>query len=198
MDEKTEQLRDLFVDVTADETVTEQQEESPGSLADDRAKDERVRELIEAMDDRYGLPEEVEREALVTIAYGFYEGRTDEDLADELALPPETVRRARFDLHLVHDADHEGPVDPDRIREVIDEDAPVAELAAEVDAPEDAVRAQLDAARATERMRRASHRFRDQFDELLGDADVVDHMPDDVTEDGLREATEDMEIETGF
>lgn len=198
MDEKTEHLRDLFVDVTAGETVTEEQEESPGSLADDHSKDDRVRELIEAMDERYGLPSTVERSELVTIAYGFYDGTTDEELAETIDAPAEEVRRARFSLHLVHDSDHDGPVSPDRVREALDEDVPAAELADELDASEEAVRAQLEAARAAERMRRASHRFRDQFDELLGDADVADHMPDDVTEDGLREATEDMEIETGF
>ncbi len=198
MDEKTEQLRDLFVDVTRGEAVTEQQRETPGTLADDESKDERIRELIEAMDERYGLPETIDREGYLTVAYGFYDGQTDEELATELSVSAKAVRRARFALHLVHDADHEGPVDPHRIREAVSSEVSAADLVSETDADEDAIRAQLEAARATGRMRQSSHRFRDQFDELLGDADVADHMPDDLTEDGLREATEDMEIETGF
>ena len=42
MDEKTEELRDLFLDVADDGTVTESQEETPGSLTEERPEDERL------------------------------------------------------------------------------------------------------------------------------------------------------------
>ena len=198
MDDKTAHLRDLFVDVTAGDTVTEHQEESPGNLADDQSKEDRLRALLTAMDEHYGLPDDVTHETMLTIARGFYDGTTDDDLSETVDRSLETVRRVRFALHLVHDADLDGPVPEDQVDEVLSTERSVSALATEYEAAEQAVRRQLAATRAASRMRQASHRFRDQWDELLGDGDVADHMPDDVTEDGLREATEDIEVDTAF
>jgi hypothetical protein len=69
MDEKTEDLRDIFIDTTGAEEVTASQEETPGSLLggdEDAAAGERVAALVALVDDRYGLdaplsPEEYER-----------------------------------------------------------------------------------------------------------------------------------------
>ena len=198
MDEKTEHLRDLFVDVTAGDTVTEHQEESPGTLADDQSKEDRLRALLEAMDDHYGLGDDVTHETMLTIARGFYDETPDDELAETVDRSSETVRRVRFALHLVRDGELDGPVPDEQVDQELSTERSVSALATEYDAAEQAVRRQLAATRAASRMRQASHRFRDQWDELLGDADVADHMPDDVTEDGLREATEDIEVDTAF
>jgi len=50
MDKKTEELRDIFMETTDSETVTEAQSESAGSLADDAAAvGDRLRTLIGRM-----------------------------------------------------------------------------------------------------------------------------------------------------
>lgn len=198
MDEKTAELRDIFMDVASDETVTERQEEAPGGLADDRGSAERMRELISTMRERYAFETDLSHETMVRIARGFYGDATDADLANDLDMSPETVTRARFDLHLVQPADLEDPLPQAEVRQAVADEIPVTTLLEETDGDDTAIRRQYRAAQTAARMRQASHRFRDEFDELLGDADVADHMPDDVAEDGLREATEDMEIETGF
>jgi len=49
MDEKTEELRDIFIDVTDEDTVTESQEETRGSLIDR----EGIRDRLEGVVDEY-------------------------------------------------------------------------------------------------------------------------------------------------
>src|SRR6056297_1689759 len=53
MDEKTEELRDIFMDVTDESTVTEQQEETHGSLSSETEVDERLEDVVARMRDRY-------------------------------------------------------------------------------------------------------------------------------------------------
>ena len=66
MDEKTAELRDIFVEVTDEETVTESQEESPGSLADrDEADEERLAALVGTMRERCSFETELADGTLV-------------------------------------------------------------------------------------------------------------------------------------
>lgn len=195
MDEKTEELRELFKDVASDETVTERQEESPGTLPDGSEARDRVRTIVRELRDRYEFRTDLDESALLTVADGFYAGKADTEIANELDVPSAMVTAARFDLHLVGEADLDGPASREELRAAIDAEEGTASIAA--DDP-DAVERQIDAMRAAVRMRRESYRFRDEFDELLGDADVAKQLPAELTDDGLREATEDMEIETGF
>lgn len=197
MDDKTERLRDIFIDVSEDETVTERQEESPGSLADDRGVEERLFDLVEHMRERYEFSNDLDDDDLIGIARGFYDDLDDEALAAAVDTSESEAFSARLDLHLVRASDHEGPLAADRLKKALKSgEIPDSE---EIEASEEnALERQLEAARAAVRMRQSSYRFRDEFDELLGDGDVADHMPDDVTLDGLAEATEDLEVDTGF
>ncbi|SDQ84991.1 hypothetical protein [Halopelagius longus] len=153
MDEKTAKLRDIFIDATGSDTVTESQEEGPGSLVDDgddRRVTERVGELVSRMADRYEFESGLSDADLVQVVFGFYEGADDDDIAAELDADAETVARYRR----------------------------VVEAAAE----------------AT----RANHRFRDEFEELLTDADLSSRLDLDAHHDELREATEDIETNVSF
>jgi len=127
MDEKTSDLRDLFVETTGSGTVTERQAESRGTLTDrdDAVIDERVRELVAAMRERYDFSTDLDDATYARIARGRFE-KDDDDEAVATALDekreadgddeergggagseaapvvdPATVRDARFDLHLV-------------------------------------------------------------------------------------------------
>jgi hypothetical protein len=170
MDDKTAELRDIFLDATGEETVTERQAESRGSLvdADDPKRvDARLRDLVGTMRERYDFETALPTDAYVRLVRGFYDGASDAVLADALGVDPDTVVRARFDCHLVRDADRE------------DDDAA--------------------AARETEReATRANDRFRSEFADLLTDADLGDRLASDSREDGLREATEDIETDVSF
>jgi hypothetical protein len=47
-------------------------------------------------------------------------------------------------------------------------------------------------------IRRAGGRFRDEFAALLSDADLGDRLAESAREDGLREATADLETDVSF
>jgi len=53
MDEKTERLRELFVDIAGEETVTESQTEDRGSLLGDSGGD--LGEVIEQLREKFGF-----------------------------------------------------------------------------------------------------------------------------------------------
>jgi len=80
MDEKTSDLRDLFVETTGSGTVTERQAESRGTLTDrdDAVIDERVRELVAAMRERYDFSTDLDDATYARIARGRFEKDDDE------------------------------------------------------------------------------------------------------------------------
>lgn len=163
MDDKTAELRDIFLDATGGEgTVTERQAERRGSLVDvddPAAVDARLRDLVATMRERYEFETDLEPDAYVRLIHGFYDGEDDAALAETLGVGAATVLQARLDCHLVREDDDETPA--------------------------------VEASRA--RATRANDRFRDAFAELLTDDDLSTRLASDSREDGLREATEDIE-----
>ena len=188
MDEKTEELRDIFTTVTdGADTVTERQEDSRGSLeGDDRSVEERLQGLVEQMRERYEFDTQLDDDALVTVARRHYEEEDDAAVAAELGVSERDVFEARLALHLVSDGDR---------------DEAVLEALAEGETPdvsEDHLERQRLVAAADERSLTANHRYRDEFDALLADADISQRMASDLREDGLEDATEGMETDVSF
>jgi len=198
MDEKTEELRDIFVDTTGGDSVTERQEEGHGSLAAESDPSERVTELVERMRERYEFDAELSTDELRRVARLFFEDADDAAIADELGRSAEAVFDARMDLHLVREAEREGPLDRSRLRSLHAEGVPMAERAAEFDADEATVARQSAVVAADLESTRANDRFRDEFAELLGESDLKGGHTEDAREDGLREAAEDIETNVSF
>lgn len=141
MDEKTEELRDIFVEVTETDSVTETQEELRGSIATDETEiEERLLSIVGAMDERYDLETPLTRSQLVDVVRSFYAGKSDDEIARELEESDtepkwigesdietaggeslvETVARARIELHLVSEKDRKRVIDLDALREIAD------------------------------------------------------------------------------
>ena len=207
MDEKTENLRDLFVDATGSETVTEHQAESPGSLTDrdDDAVAARVAELVSAMRDRYGFDAGLDDAGYCRVVRGFFGDEDDAAIAADLAdgtgsIDPGTVRDARLDLHLVDDDDRDSPFEYAALKRVVaaDRDRDRDEMASEFDVDPDTVEEYAAVARADLASTRANDRFRDEFRDLLTDAEIEGSHASDAREDGLREATEDIETDVSL
>jgi len=199
MDEKTEELRDIFIDATGSDTVTERQEESPGSLTDvDEDVEGRVRELVATMRDRYEFAAGLDGEAYATVVHGYFDGRSDADLAADLGAEEGTVFDARMDLHLVDEADRDAPFDLDELSSLHVDDVPLAKRAAELRAEPDVVRRFSEVVAADLESTRANDRFRTEFRELLTDADLEASHVREAREDGLREAAEDIETDVQF
>ena len=198
MNEKTESLRNLFLDVTDEETVTERQKESPGSLTSDERADERLADLISRMRDRYEFETDCLDAELARIADGFYEHQSDETIAEELDIDPEDVFRARLDLHLVSERDREGPIDFGALRRRLVEEPTTEALRAEFDVSESELDRFRRVAASDNEARRANHRYRDQFEEILNDGDLSSPLTRAAKEDGLEDATEGLESNVSF
>jgi len=211
MDEKTERLRDLFIETTGAEAVTERQEESPGSLAGDAAPPpERVAAVVARMRERYEFRTALDDEALMGLAARFFDGADDGAIADALGVDPAAVFEARMDLHLVREADRDpsadaGPdsdsdpdLDFDALRDLHVEGVPIEERVDRLGADPETVRRYDRVVAADLASTRANDRFRDEFRALFTDAEIEGPLARDAREDGLAEATEDMETDVSF
>lgn len=197
MDEKTEQLRDIFMEVAEEGTVTETQAEQRGSLVRADSVDDRLADIVERMRDRFGFATDLETERLCVIVRRFYDGDTDEVIADAVGVSPAEVFEARMDLHLVRDDEVTG-VDHAVLRECLDDGISDAEMAATLDANLEQVTRARRIVETEKRTRRVSRRFQTEFEEVLTDADVAVQFTAEMQEDGLQEAAEDIETDVDF
>ncbi|WP_424001808.1 conditioned medium-induced protein 4 [Haloarcula salina] len=196
MDEKTEELRDIFMDVAEDGSVTESQEASRGSLTDtdEASVAERLGAVVSRMRERYAFETDLDDETLVTVVRRFYEGSDDAAIADELGVDESAVIEARLDLHLVREEDTEAPFDLAAFRRrVADADPTIAELAERFDVDESWAAHYRRVVGAQDAARRVSHRFQSEFEDVLTDAGLSTQHAASVREDGLDEATEDID-----
>jgi hypothetical protein len=201
MSDRTDELRDLFTEVTGEETVTESQREGPGSLADvdDEAVDERLGEVIGRLREHHAFRTDLADDALVRVVRAVYDGDDDATIAADLDADPESVFEARLDLHLLTDDDTDLPVPLDEVRAAVERgDADPEALADDLDADPETVERALRVARTQERIRTVSRRFRSEFEDALPEAALAVSLTDSVTEDGLDEAAEDIETDTQF
>ncbi|OLZ42409.1 conditioned medium-induced protein 4 [Natrinema saccharevitans] len=196
MNDKTEELRDIFTDVTdGEETVTESQEDTRGSLErDERTDRDRLESVVQQMRERYAFETPLSDDELLTVARGFYDDRSDDEIASDLGVDPDTVFEARMSLHLVGE-DDAAEVDLAAIRE---RDADDATLADDYGVSEAEIRRYRRVAEAEDQSRTANDRYRDEFDSVLADADLSERMASDLREDGLEDATEGMETDVEF
>ncbi|ESS11233.1 MAG: hypothetical protein A07HR60_01950 [uncultured archaeon A07HR60] len=201
MDEKTEDLRDIFIDTTGAEEVTASQEETPGNLLggdEDAAAGERVAALVALVDERYGLDTPLSPEEYERVVYGVFDGESDAEMAEAIGVEESAVFGARMDLHLVRDDDREAPFSLDRLRELMSRDVGLPERVDTLDTDEPTVRHYSRVAAADLESTRANHRFRDEFRDLLTDADLAESHAEGGRDESLLEAAEDIESNVSF
>lgn len=209
MDDKTAELRDIFMDVTDGETVTEEQEVPRGSLTEsEEAIDERVREIVGRMREQFAFDSEFDDERLATVVKAYYDGAADAEIADRLAekadgdadVGTDDVVRARHDLHLLRDRETDAPFDLAELRDLLTdgEDHTVAGIADRLGVAESTVRRYRDVVETRTEIRSVNGRFTDEFEELLTDADLQEQHTEEVKDDGLDEATDGMETDVSF
>ena len=200
MDEKTEELRDIFMDVTDESTVTEQQEETYGSLSSEAEVDERLEDVVARMRDRYDFGTTLSNAELVTVVRGFYADDSDAEIARDLGDTSlgKTVSRARIDLHLIRDSDTDAPFDMEELRDLLDRETSTTDCADELDVSESTVRRYRRVVETQQERRTVNDRFREEFENVLHDGELADRMTEDIQEDGLDDATEGMETNVSF
>ncbi|MFB6094328.1 MAG: conditioned medium-induced protein 4 [Halanaeroarchaeum sp.] len=196
MDEKTEELRDIFMSVSDDASVTESQDETHGSLVGDGDVEARLAEIVADMREAVGFETSLTDGELVTVVRGFYEGETDAAIAARLAdADPETVAEARLDLHLLRDADEGAPIPLEEVRAAL-ADASVEAAAADLGLEADAVDWYRRVLATREEIRRVNDRYRDAFEDLLADRGLAERMTRDAQQTGLAGSLEGQETDT--
>jgi hypothetical protein len=220
MDDRTAELRDLFVETTGEEAVTESRTAATGSLSTgdgaDGAVDERLPALVAEMADRDDFDADLPKPDLRRVVRAFFDPddvgtepwSADADAAVAASLSAdadaETVFDARMALHLVADADREAPVPYGELRRLVldaaDADDPDAALDAALpaDVTPAAARRYRKVVAADFASRRVNHRYRDAFADLLTDADLSTRLAADARRDGLGDATEDIETDVSL
>lgn len=200
MDEKTKQLRDLFMEVADDATITESQAAGRGTLNPSTDVDERLSAVIALMLDSYDIRTSIPLDDLVVVVKQFYAGASDADIVNELetSVSPQTVSRARINLHLITDDDKQPSFDYDAFREAVLSESSVAELAEEFGVSESTVQWYKMIVETEQERRLVGDRYRDEFARLLDDRDLSDQLTKEIRDSGLRDATEDIETNVSF
>ncbi|GAA0223744.1 conditioned medium-induced protein 4 [Haladaptatus pallidirubidus] len=200
MDKKTEELRDIFMDVTDEETVTEKQAETHGSLGSEEKVNERLRDVIEEMRGRYDFGTSLSDDELATVVRQFSAGKEDNEIADELgdASLGETVFRARIDLHLFRESDTDAPFDIADLKDCLVSEMSVADCADQLDTSESTVRRYQRIIEAKDEARSVNQQYTNEFENILQDRELSDRMTQDIQQDGLEDATEGMESNVSF
>jgi len=198
MDEKTEELRDIFMSVTDDTEVTERQAETHGSLVHESDVDDRLASVVHHMREHVGFDTTLADEDLVTVVRGFYTGESDADIARDLGDESlaKSVGRARIDLHLLRDRDENAPFDLDDLQAALQEDLSVSAIAERLGVSESTVRRYTRVIEARAEIRRVNDRYREDFENILRDRELSERMTSEVQQSGLEGATEGQETDT--
>jgi len=198
MDDKTAELRDIFMDVTDGQTITENQEVPRGSLTENEERiDERVRDVIERMREQFDFRSGLDDDRLRQVVAGYYDGESDDEIANRIGADDGAVVGARHDLHLLRDRETDAPFDLAKLRALLDEPLDDGEIADRLGVSTATAREYCRVVETRDEIRSVNGRFTDEFAELLTDADLQGHT-EDVADDGLDEATDGMETDVSF
>ena len=197
MTENTDELRDIFRKVADEDTVTETQEESRGSLTDEGTSRERLVEIIERMRADHEFETELSDAELATVVRRFYDDDGDDDIAEALDVSPREAFRARMDLHLIREADTD-PFDLAALRDHLADGESTAEIADRLDVTGSTVGRYRRVVEAEKEARRVSERFRSAFADAVPGAEAGARFTEEMTEDGLDGATEGTETNVSF
>ena len=197
MTENTDELRDIFRRVTDEDTVTETQEELRGSLTDEGTSRERLVEIIGRMRADHEFETELSDAELATVVRRFYDDDGDDDIAEALGVSPREAFRARMDLHLVREADTD-PFDLADLRDHLADGESTVEIADRLDVNRSTVERYRRVVEAEKEARRVSERFRSAFADAVPSAEAGAQFTEEMTEDGLDEATEGIETDVSF
>lgn len=196
-EKKAEELRDIFVDVTDESTVTEEREEERGTLPGKDEIDDEIKEIVDEMRDEYGFETSLDDDEVVRVVRLYHEEASDAEIARELGDDSldKTVRRARVGLHLFRDSDFDAPFGIERLEEYIDEGAKNSEIAEELGVSSSTVRSYRRAVEARQESDEAESKYKERFKAVLEDREISERFTPDAKRDGLEGATEDAEVD---
>jgi hypothetical protein len=196
-EKKAEELRDIFVDVTDESTVTEEREEERGTLPGEDEIDDEITDIVNEMRDEHGFETSLEDDEIVQVVRLYHDDESDAEIARELGDDSldKTVRRARIGLHLFRDSDFDAPFEIDRLEKLLDEEATNSEIADELGVSSSTVRSYRRAVEARRSSEEVDNEYAERFEAVLEDREISERFTPDAKRDGLEGATEDAEVD---
>lgn len=174
MSTKTDELRELFSRLTSETTFTEHQQRDDRVIVRERKRslEDALRDAVAEMRDEYGFRTSLDDDALAAVVRGFYTGLSDADIASDVGVSTDVVRRARVHLQLLRESDGEG-IDLRALDRLLDDGHTVEECAIELDASEAAVDRARQALDARHEAQRRGYHYQLAFESLLDDAGLT-------------------------
>lgn len=175
MTDRFEQLRDIYSRLGGAPEFTESQHQPRGTVRSAADVDRDVRAVVADLRAESPFRTTLSDADLVTVVRGFFDGRSDGDLAAALGVSAGTVFRARMNLHLFASAD----VPPEHyplVRRLRAGEAP-ATVAADTGVARAVVDRLHRLVAAREAARRVNYRYATEFADLL-DVDAADSALD--------------------
>jgi hypothetical protein len=196
MDDDTAALRDLFLDVADEETVTEPGTPERGSLLDLPTVRDRLADIVAELADAGDLTTALDPDHLPDLVIAVYDGASDDAIARELDADPVEVARARLDCGLVRDADLDIPD-----REALDgclQRADPADCADQLELESVDVERYVRAREIVAQRGDGPTSVAERIERAFADTDLSAHRTAGVRDDGLREAAADIETDVEF
>lgn len=174
MTTKTDELRELFSRLTTETTFTEhqQRDDRPSTRQRRQNLDDALRHVVAEMRAEYGFRTSLDDDELAAVVRGFYTGQSDADVAADLDVATDVVRRARVHLQLLRESDDAG-IDLRALDRLLDDGHTVEECAIDLDASETAVDRARQALDARHEAQRRGYHYQLAFESLLDDAGLT-------------------------
>ncbi|WP_433632859.1 response regulator receiver protein [Halomicrococcus sp. NG-SE-24] len=190
--DQTERLREIFQDITDESTVTEEQQESHGTLQQSSAVDETLREIIQEMQAEHEFQTSLSTADLIDLVQLYFDDYSDTAIARELgdASRDKSVARARIHLQLFRDTDFDAPFDLDRLRALLDEEASTTEIADRLAVSTSTVRKYRRVTQAERAAEAVNHHYQQRFEDALAEPDQEESLRESLA-DGLDDALDD-------
>lgn len=196
MDEKVKNLRDIFMRTTSNGTFVERQSPQRGVIRSEEEVDADLAEAVRAMRTRYGFRTSLSDDQLAYLVRRFYAGDADADVANDLDVSEEVVRRARVNLHLFRESDTDVLLAARNFRRALDARTDDESVAAQFNVGVSTVRQYRHLLKAIREARRVSHRDASEFEAILSESGAPIVLRSDPFSDVLSATDEGESVST--
>jgi DNA-binding CsgD family transcriptional regulator len=187
MSGRTDQLRDLVLQMGTSTKVVEKQATQHGALRGSSDIERALLGIVKEMIKHYNIQTKLTSEQLATVVRLFYKGLSDTEIAEQLGdrALNKTVSRARIKLHLFRESDLKPPFDKNEFIRLSEAGKSVKEMAEALGVAPSTIseyRNIFESQKAAEK-----DGYTKRFLEILSDQDVSERMVTSHIKDGLQD-----------
>jgi DNA-binding NarL/FixJ family response regulator len=187
MSGRTDQLRDLVLQMGTSTKVVEKQATQHGALRGSSDIERALLGIVKEMIKHYNIQTKLTSEQLATVVRLFYKGLSDTEIAEQLGdrALNKTVSRARIKLHLFRESDLKPPFDKNEFILLSEAGKSVKEMAEALGVAPSTIseyRNIFESQKAAEK-----DGYTKRFLEILSDQDVSERMVTSHIKDGLQD-----------